>query len=181
MKEKHTQATLMGNTQLKEARMPPPQRKKKPAPARDMMSIYPPRVVGATLGGYRSYPLTQAVRCWAKLMERATEEVARLFNAGCWNFLALAARGKEKEFDPEWANPGDHLAQLVEHAVRYEIELDMVGGKESAQRLADRLRKMEYLHAWAVIWALQCRADSLDHVRPADAWWTLAYRQGRFA
>lgn len=158
--------------------MPPPERKKKP---RDAMSVYPPRKVEIPLGGYRSTPFTQAIRCWAKLFEPACVEVAAAFSSEEWQFLWAATKGDTTAFDPEHSRPGSMIAERIERAIVFQIGLEELHkstkiGKERAAAIAERVRQLDYLHAWAVIWALQWRADFKNGV-PDGEWWTLAHRQ----
>lgn len=161
-------------------KMPPPRRPKS-NPQRDAQSVYPPRSVAVPLGGYRSTTLTQGIRCWAKLIEPAALEVAAMFTPAEWRFLAESARGREWDISPEWADPGSHVAQWVERAVNFEQRLDILGkqAREVAGKLVTRLRKLSYLHAWAVIWALQWRCECEGTIQPEDTWWTLGHRQAK--
>lgn len=157
--------------------MPPPKRAQKDT--RPTMSVYPPRRVGVPLGGYRSVPFTQAVRCWAKLMEPAALALQARLGPREWEYLAAAGEGREHEFDPEDERPGDQLAQRVMSAVHYGAS-ELLLPAEQAQGLAETLRGLDYLHAWAVIWALQWRHDFLAGgatIAEGDAWWTLAHRR----
>lgn len=156
---------------------------------RDSMSVYPPRQIAATLGSYRSKPFTQAVRCFAKLLEPATAYMSSQITKHEWCFLADAVEGREDGFDPAGATPGEHLAQMVDRAIEFEVGLARLGrgGAKAAASLAARLRELDYLCAWAVIYTLQYRAHlaSLGEIaRDATAggcWWTLGHRQATAA
>ncbi len=156
---------------------------------REAQSVYPPRSVTYPLGGYRSTVMTFAVRCFAKLLEQATIDNQDALTAGEWNFLAVNASGRESSIDPDVNNPGDLLAQMAERGMHHEVQLDLLagqprGGRAKAQELADRLRALDYVHAWAVIWCLQWRAHRLgmdEVITPEEEWWTLAHRRARLA
>ncbi len=157
--------------------VPPPVRKKKEA--RPNMSVYPPRRVGVTLGGFRSSPFTQAIMCWAKLLENATVEMADGLSVAEWQYLAVATSGREHDFQVDNDDPGELLAQRVEHAATYEIGSETLS-RQKARALADKVRALDYLHSWAVIWAIQWRADFLHsgaEIRADEQWWTLAHRR----
>jgi hypothetical protein len=162
--------------------MPPPRRGQKDK--KTAQSVYTPKRVGVVLGGFRSSCLGQAVLCWGKVLEQASLAVAGQLKPGEWAFLAEAAAGKEFEFDPEWSDPGNQLAQTAERGCSYELGLhhlhkDRAKARDAAAALAKRLRDLEYVHAWAVITALQWRADHSGRAAVAEneEWWTLAHRQ----
>jgi hypothetical protein len=154
--------------------MPAPQRKRKKE-HRYSMSVYPPARTGITLGGYRSIPFTQAVRCWAKLIETASVEVEEMFTPKEWNYLAQACLDVEFEFDPERDKPSDALAERVERAANYKVATDLLD-KSKGLSLAERVRELDYTHSWAVIWALQYRVDYALDSKPGEPWWTLGHR-----
>jgi hypothetical protein len=65
----------------------------------------------ATLGGYRSRWLNQAIECWAALLAQTTREVAEQFDAAQWQLLAAALR--ERVFDPAVSRPGLLVADAL--------------------------------------------------------------------
>lgn len=143
---------------------------------RKQMSVYPPDRTGVTLAGYTSVFFTQAIRCWAKMMEAAAVEMETAFSAAEWNYMAAACQEVVWDFDPERDRPGEAVAERVERGARYEVRSDILDPKK-AQTLGKKLRDLDYLHAWAVIWALQWGEKNQDTIGEADQWWKLAHRQ----
>ena len=170
-------------------------------------AIYPTpkavEVVGPTCPA-----LNQAIECWAALLARATADNSRefvqaefrevrlvmtgqLWQMNEWSLLAEALKGLR--FDPDFANPGQLLSTTVEDAHRLEYigascldwgECDATVIKEpdidaEVKRVVDKLAKLDYMHAWAIIVAVQFfwephdeRLDMKNH-----KWWTLAFRR----
>lgn len=159
--------------------MPPPKKNKT---GRLGMSVYPPARVGVILGGYRSAPFTQAIRCWAKLMEPEAQRVQALLKPAEWNHLAQVVAERSHQFDPDDPEPGRALAVQVEAATAVARGDEPLGARQ-AHALAERLRGLEYLPAWCVIWALQWRWDLLGakELREGEEWWTLASRNRKSA
>jgi hypothetical protein len=162
-------------------------------------SIYPaPKAVEVV--GNSSPALNQAIECWAALLARAMADNARTFSESyeelvgdrmeqypLHDWALLADVLKDKRFEPDFANPGELLATAVEDAHR----LDNVGDKwhfgesehkdrdAAVGRLAERLRKLDYAHAWGVIvavqWFWQHHGERIDIKK--NPWWTLAFRR----
>ncbi len=157
--------------------MPPPRRRPKHDTARPAMSVYPPPRTGIILGGYRSKPFTQAVRCWAQLFEPVAVEVEDLLSSKEWNFLAKALHGIEFDFDPEDAQPGRILRQKCEKAANFGVGAEFLK-KNEALAFAEKVEGLSYLQAWACIWAVQWRIDfGPENMKPNEQWWLLSHRQ----
>ncbi len=168
-------------------------------------AVYPATKAVEVLGP--SIPaLNQAVECWAALLARAIADNSRTFyqedrvdmhlmkklwQMNEWSLLAEAIKGVR--FDPEFANPGELLATAVEDAHRLEYigskcldwgDCDSTVIKEKhidaeVQRTFEKLRSLDYVHAWAVIvvvrWFWDHHNEGIDLLK--DDWWTLAFRR----
>jgi hypothetical protein len=168
-------------------------------------SVYPtPKAV--ELIGNSAPALNQAIECWAALLARATADNNRTFEQAdlalmqfeqrlCmmneWWLIAEAI--KHMRFDPEFAYPGHVLASAVEDANK----LDYIGNKcldwghaDSSvikdkhvdvlvNKAIDKLRNLDYVHAWAVIVAIQWlwahHEFGID--LKEDRWWTPGFRR----
>ncbi len=160
-------------------------------------SVYPAPKAVEVLGN--SAPaLNRAIECWAALLARATADNAKkLLNYdgdrnGVKEWCVLADTLKEMLFAPEFANPGELLATAVEDANR----LENIGSKWLVMEIDDdynvieqadkytaifvqKLRELDYAHAWAVIVAVQWLWEHHDQGIDIkkDNWWTLAFRR----
>lgn len=142
-------------------------------------SVYLSPEIEGSLGGSGSRVFQDACWCWARHLERCTLQVADEFDDGEWRLLALATQGAEASFDPALDEPGALLALWVDRAAR-SIPLGD-GLLRSAGHLAsilDRLRRLSWSQAWAVIWSLRYRASHNIHLDEVK-WWTLAHRAQR--
>lgn len=147
-------------------------------------TVRAPKRVGTPIGGFRSVPLSQAIRNWSKLLELVAPKAEKLFQPAEWNFLAAAMAGWEHLIDPEWSDPQDQLAQLAEKGATYGVGLqflhkDKTRAADHARRIGYALKMLEYVSAWYVIYALQWRADYKTRRRlgGAEEWWTLDHRR----
>jgi hypothetical protein len=136
-------------------------------------SVYPPWVCGQILGGSSSRAFTQAIRCWAHLIAETAPQVAPLFSPEEWDVLARASASRHWDWDPESARPGDALFE----SLRRLVQLRDPGGLANIdwEDLAARLRRLNYVQAWAVITALQWRHQA--GARAKGEWWTLPARR----
>ncbi len=168
-------------------------------------SVYPaPKAVEVV--GNSAPALNQAIECWAARLARAMADNDRTFEQAdrivmhferkmCqmneWSLIAEAL--KDKRFDPEFANPEQLLATAVEDAHR----LEYIGAKcldrgehdstiikdkpidAAVNEVVKKLRNLEYVHAWAVIVAVQWFWEHHDEGIDIkeDPWWTLAFRR----
>lgn len=162
-------------------------------------SIYPAAKAIEVLGE-SSPQLNQAIECWSAAIVRATAENAkRIYNEEyspfdvrilqSWCLLAEVLKGKQ--FDPDYANPADLIATAVEDAHLLEgaggkwfdssideetfgVELD-----KKISTFVKTLRDLDYVHAWAVIVAVQWYWNhantKIDFQK--DRWWTVAFRR----
>jgi hypothetical protein len=159
-------------------------------------SVYPAPKAVEVLGN--SAPaLNRAIECWAALLARATADNAKkLWNDvhrnGIKEWCVLADTLKEMLFTPEFANPGELLATAVEDVNRLEnigstwLEMEIDDGYNAIEQgdqyialLVQKLRDLDYAHAWAVIVAVQWFWEHHDQGIDVskDDWWTLAFRR----
>jgi hypothetical protein len=152
-------------------------------------SVYPaPRAI--EILGASAPELNQALECWAALLARAIADNSKVFRGPSdsismlneWGVLAEVLKGMR--FDPEFAHPKELLATAVEDAHR----LENIGSRwcqafsgsrdEAVGKLVEKLRKLDYPHAWAIIVAVQWfweHHEAIDMKK--DPWWTLAFRR----
>lgn len=118
--------------------------------------------------GHSPPRLARAVECWAELLTQCSADNARAFGPEEWCRVAAALNGVR--WEPTAADPGALIASAVEDA-------GARGSEPVPAGLGDRLRALDYGHAWAFIvavewyWAHQEAAD-LAHA----PWWALQYR-----
>ena len=127
-------------------------------------TVWPQPGAVATLGGYRARWLNQAIECWAALLAPAARAVAEQFDAGQWQILAAAL--SERRFDPAVSQPGLLLADALTPPV-----------SKPAQVLARACGELDYVHAWAVIWAVQWYWDNVETIKKGEPWWDVDYRR----
>jgi hypothetical protein len=184
----------------------PLKKEKKMARSDKRYMVYPSSRAAEIIGG-TAPTLNQAIECWASLLARAMADNAKTFwNAeptpvtgkredayALKEWGVLADTLKEMRFDPEFTNPGELLATAVEDANRLEnvgakwFSMDLPPEEYSeieltdkrVAELAQKLRELDYPHAWAVILAVQWfwehHAEGIDVKK--DPWWTLAFRR----
>jgi hypothetical protein len=168
-------------------------------------SVYPApkavEVLGATAPA-----LNQALECWAALLARAMADNSRQFEQAdrvisnmlgklCqmneWSLMAEALKGVR--FDPDFGNPGYLLAAAVEDAHRLEyIGADSLDWGEhdstvikdkhidaAVTAVVEKLSRLDYVHAWAVIVAVQWFSEHHDDGIDVknDLWWTPGFRR----
>src|SRR5262245_32372200 len=120
-------------------------------------------------------------------------DVIHVQNLHEWVLIAQAL--KDLRFDPEFSRPGYLLAAAVEDADKlaydtfewYQAEYDSSVTEEknkerhvaAVRRLVEKLHKLEYTHAWALIIAVQWfwfhKDEGID-IRK-DRWWTFEFRR----
>ncbi len=156
-------------------------------------SVYPTdksiEVVGSS-----SPALNQAIECWAALLARAIADNSGTFLKDIcepavdafhclndWGILADAL--KAMKFDPDFANPKYLLASAVEDGHRLHglgwkwADPDQNDVTERAVvKLVEKLKELDYAHAWAIIVVVQWYWEHHDKIGKSDEWWTLAYR-----
>ena len=131
---------------------------------RRQSTVWPQPGTVATLGGYRARWLNQSIECWAALLAQAARAVAAQFDTAQWQLLATAL--SERTFDPAVSQPGLLVADaLASHA------------SKPAQTLQRRCAELDYLHAWAVIWAVQWYWDNVDTIKKGEPWWDVDFRR----
>jgi hypothetical protein len=161
-------------------------------------SIYPsPRAL--EILGTSSPALNQAIDCWGALLARATADNRKVFSNGEpseyqvhalleWGLLTEVLKGKN--FDPEFASPGHLIATSIEDAHRledtgrkwFDSVLDMEdyenGLQGAVSDFVKRLQELDYVHAWALIVAVQWYWEHHDKIDVRkDAWWTVQFRR----
>lgn len=137
------------------------------------MTCYPPAEVAATLGAFKTTELTQAIRIAAQILGRAAGEVSGMFDAAEWT--RLAALLESRSVEPEFPNPGPLLGDLAQQASeRYGLGGEAKPAK--VESVADRLRRLSYAQAWAVLIALGFRRDNADRLDDGARWWDVATR-----
>jgi len=164
-------------------------------------SIYPAHKAVQIVGN-TAPALNQAIECWGALLARATADNAGTFCKSHfqdlgegkidvhyvheWGVLADALKGIRVDLD--FWEVGFLLSRAVEDAHRrvglrwLEPNLDFDGSKEvdpAIWRLVEKLKKLDYAHAWAVIVAVQWFWEHVDEGIDIknDPWWTLAFRR----
>jgi hypothetical protein len=163
--------------------------------------VYPaPKAVEVV--GDSAPSLNQAIECWGALLARATADNAGTFSKSHfqdlgdgkidvhyvhdWGVLADALKGIRVDLD--FWEVGFLLSRAVEDAHRrvglrwLERNLDFDGSKEvdpAICRLVEKLKKLDYAHAWAIIVAVQWLWEHVDEGIDVknDPWWTLAFRR----
>ena len=141
------------------------------------MSVYVPKDLCVNLGGRRSVPMGQAVRCWSQLMVQASLDNERAFWPQDWQALAAVMEGRERSIDPELPRPQAVLADALDQVARIGTTRRVGCDSAALAALAGRVRDLDYLHCWALLWALQWRQECRIPVDSEDAWWTLYHRQ----
>jgi hypothetical protein len=131
---------------------------------RRQSTVWPQPGAVTTLGGYRARWLNQSIECWSALLAQASREVAEQFDETQWQLLAKAL--SERVFIPAVSRPG----LLVADALAAQTS-------KPAQALARTCADLDYLHAWAVIWAVQWYWDNVEGIKKGDAWWDVDYRR----
>src|SRR5262249_46627177 len=137
-----------------------------------MYSIYPDPRVTAIIG-VRVHEIHQGLTCWAVLLARATVDNASEFSKQEW--AAMAEALSRTTPGPELAGPGEFLALLLKDADA--IEGIAAKYKVDVAALGKKLAKLDYVHAWAVITAVEWYKDNQERVSPSDPWWTLDFKR----
>ena len=136
-------------------------------------TIYPDPRVTAIIG-MRVSEIHAALDCWAILLARATvDNAAGEFTKQEWAALAEALTRTRPS--PELASPGDFLALVLKDADA--IEGIAAKHKVDIASLGTKLAKLDYVHAWAVITAVEWYKDNKDRVSASDPWWTLDFKR----
>ncbi len=137
------------------------------------LTVYPDPRALAVLG--TSAPaLNQALECWANVMAKATLDNSKSFGKEEWGLLADVNNGTLHE--PIWGNPGELLASAIVQAQA--LEGAPAKRQGTAAKLADKLRKLDYAHAWGIIIVVQWFWDNHEKIDiQKDPWWMLAFRK----
>jgi hypothetical protein len=169
-------------------------------------AVYPAKKAVEALGS--SIPsLNQAVECWAALIARAMARNADTFwnsshcslpvdvgfddeHQGIDEWCLLAELLKDIRVEPEFPNPGELLRTAFEDAQtlekvgqkwfrsEFDGELAAKGLERAVKGLAEKLRTLDYVHAWALITAVQWYWDHNERIDfRKDPWWTHAFRR----
>jgi hypothetical protein len=128
--------------------------------------------------GASTAQLNQAIACWAELITQSSADNAKAFSREEWCLLAEALNGVK--CDPSEAAPGNAMASALEEAERNEgfgTKWLGEGRDPELEALLERMRTLDYAHAWAVILAVQWYWAHYEAVRLSEEpWWTLQYR-----
>jgi hypothetical protein len=131
--------------------------------------VYPHPARVAVLGGYRAIWLNQAIECWAHVLELAGRRVSELLTADDWAALAVALEDspgrRGPRFDTSISHPGAVLADM----------LQSLAPAKATERLGRLCTNLDYVQAWAVIWAVQWYWEHGG--QPKGEWWTPEYRR----
>ena len=143
--------------------------------ARRQKSVYPGRDAERVLGGAGSALYNRAIQCFARLLAQATLDNDAAFDRAAWAVLGDVLAQKHPP-DPDLACPAAELAAFLDllaaecPAAR---RLWKAERRERARALADHVRRLDYVHAWAVVFSVEYRAKA----READTeWWSLKSR-----
>lgn len=135
-------------------------------PPRKLISVYPaPWAVQVVRQS--SVTFNQAIECWAQVVAKATQKVEDAFSPDEW--ACIAAGVSRYRFDTKLAEPGKTLAMILKQPEW--ISGAAAAGVETAS-LRQRLEKLDFVSAWAVIWAC-----SFHQAHPSVVeWWKLSER-----
>jgi hypothetical protein len=125
--------------------------------------IYPPQEIHPVLGNPSTSVWNEALVAWAHEIERATAENARTFTPEEWDAMLAALDIVTRT--PSVARPRALGATLA-------LELNS-GGLDT---LADKVGRLDNLHAWALLYAIRDRANRYK-VKDGTEWWTVEYRR----
>ena len=129
-------------------------------PRNFMVSCYPEHWTHPVVGN-GSADWNRAIECWSSVLVKAAKENAKAFNRDEWNLLAKSLgpinRGRDAEcrLPTSYEQPGIFLAGLVNDT-------------DTAMKLSE----LDYVHAWAVLKAIDWRLTLNVVIKPRDAWWT---------
>ena len=90
-------------------------------------------------------------------------------------WAALAEALSRTRVSPELTNPGDFMVQVLKDADA--IEGIAAKHKVDIAAISKKLAKLAYVHAWAVITAVEWYKDNQERVSPSDSWWTLDFKR----
>jgi hypothetical protein len=148
---------------------------RKKAVEKQGMTCYPPAEVAAAVGRFATTELTQAIRIAAHLLGQAGGEVAVTFSPDEWGVLAEVL--EDAVLMPEVSTPGAVLADLTEQAAsRLGLGRSPDGKPPKEGAIADRLRRLTYPQAWAVLIAVKFRKEHADRIPEGARWWELPVR-----
>jgi hypothetical protein len=114
-----------------------------------------------------------ALDCWAILLARATVGNAGEFSKQGWPALAEAL--SRTRVSPELTNPAEFMVQVLKDADA--IEGIAANHKVDIAAISKKLVKLDYVHAWAVMTAVEWYKDNQERVSPSDPWWTLDFKR----
>ena len=136
------------------------------------ITVYPDeqtlRVLGET-----TPELNRALEVHGEQIVRATAAINDQLCRGEWSYLADCFNGTL--FEPGFSNLGDCLA----HGVEDEDEFYRTGQKRgvTVAALAEKLRRLSYIEAWAVVTAISWFWQHHEQINvDQDEWWTIGFR-----
>jgi hypothetical protein len=127
------------------------------------ISVFPRPDAVLSLGGYCVNFLDRAIDCWSQALGLTSGHLEGQFDRADFAFLFEALN--DVGIEPDVATPNEQMAEAVEQAGRRPGLAFAIYGDETGQRvqkLADRVRGWDYLHAWALLWPLRCFKENCE-------------------
>ena len=109
------------------------------------------------LGGRRFKNLSQAIECWAHVIEYVSSTLD--FTPEVWKTLALRLR--RKVFDPSFSSPQDIIAECC----------------QSIEGMDRDLEEMSYEESWAIIVAVEWYWRRSHRLPKGFPWWDVGQRK----
>ena len=131
------------------------------------------------LGGYRVGFLDRAIECWSQALALAlaSGHLEGQFDTADFAFLFDALN--DVAIEPDVATPNESMAQAVAKAGQRPGLAFAIYGDETGQRLqalVEKVRSLDYLHAWAILWPHRCFLENCDGLDPLRVeWWKMEF------
>jgi hypothetical protein len=155
------------------------------AEQRDRVQVFPSResceILAATIEGEVGPRLSASLEAWADVLACATRENEGVFSRAEWKMMADCCNGCALSMQPRMA-AAIQIWPNVEDGHR----LDRTGDKwfkpgrpadAAVAALVAKIRALDEVHAWAVIYAIVWFWDHTDLDAQRVEWWTLAVRR----
>jgi hypothetical protein len=146
----------------------------------DQMSFFPRPQAVMGLGGRRVHFMENALDCWLEALTQASADNQVRFDAGDFRFLYEPLH--DAMIEPYVANPSERMVEAVEMAsqrpaLAFEVFSDETG--QRVQKLTEKVRNLDYVHAWAILWPLWCFRENCKGLDPARVeWWKMEFVRG---
>lgn len=134
-----------------------------PPRTRTLMSVYPHQWAKDVIGT-STVPFNKSIECWAQVLAWAAVENESVLTEKDFQFLFDVCSGFS--FDPRHPAPGKQIGMLLK-APSWGERL------KGFPKLVGIVERMDFVHAWAVLWAIQY---AIDHTGAKD-WWKLEARK----